>query len=106
MVKIMDFVLKSDRIDSLNVLFKKWPIITNRSFEGATFLLEESKNESKHLIEYIEKGKVPIIDGFIGKTIYGRETTYERGGSDRTAVDLRIILFYAYNVTADFEKDF
>ncbi|MEM3518345.1 MAG: aspartate kinase [Nitrososphaerales archaeon] len=105
MAKAMDFILRSNGIDSLSVPFEKWPIITDRSFEGAAFLLEESKKESKHLIEYIEKGKVPIIGGFIGKTIHGRETTYERGGSDRTAVDLGIILFHNYNLTVDFEKD-
>lgn len=33
------------------------------------------------------------IGGFIGKTIDGLETTYERDGSDRSAADLSIILF-------------
>ncbi len=105
MAKTMDFVLKSNGIDSLSMPFEEWPIITDRSFEGATFLLDESKRESRHLIEYINEGKVPIVGGFIGKTIYGRETTYERGGSDRTAVDLGIVLSHVYNVTVDFEKD-
>ncbi|MCP8312832.1 MAG: aspartate kinase [archaeon] len=105
MAKDMDFVLRSNGIDSVSIPFEKWPIITDRSFEGATFLLEESKRESKHLIEYIKEGKVPIVGGFIGKTVYGRETTYERGGSDRTAVDLGILLSHAYHVTVNFEKD-
>jgi aspartate kinase len=105
MAKTMDFVLRSNGIDSLNIPFEKWPIITNRSFEGATFLLDESRRESKYLTEIIKEGKVPIVGGFIGKTIHGRETTYERGGSDRTAVDLGILLSYFYNVTVDFEKD-
>jgi aspartate kinase len=105
MAKTMDFVLRSNDINSLNVPFEKWPIITDRSFEGATFLLEESKREAKYLIEYIKEGKIPVVGGFIGKTVHGRETTYERGGSDRTAVDLGIILSHAYNITVDFEKD-
>lgn len=105
MAKAMDFVLKSNGIDSVNMPFEKWPIITDRSLEGATFLLDESRRESKYLIETIKGGKVPIVGGFIGKTIHGRETTYERGGSDRTAVDLGILLSYVYDVTVDFEKD-
>jgi aspartate kinase len=105
MAKTMDFVLRCNDINSLSVPFEKWPIITDRSFEGATFLLEESKREAKYLIEFIEEGKIPVVGGFIGKTVHGRETTYEREGSDRTAVDLGIILSHAYNITVDFEKD-
>ncbi|NWG09126.1 MAG: aspartate kinase [Nitrososphaerales archaeon] len=105
MARAMDFVLRSNEIDSVGIPFEKWPIITDRSFEGATFLLDESRRESQHLIECIKDGKVPIVGGFVGKTIYGRETTYERGGSDRTAVDLGILLSHTYDVTVDFEKD-
>lgn len=47
MAKTMDFVLKSNGIDSLSMPFEEWPIITDRSFEGAAFLLDESKRESK-----------------------------------------------------------
>src|SRR5215204_1733060 len=45
------------------------------------------------------------MGGFIGKTVDGLETTYERGGSDRTAVDIAILLHDHYDVKIDFEKD-
>jgi aspartate kinase len=32
------------------------------------------------------------MGGFIGKTIDGLETTYERGGSDRSAADIAMLL--------------
>jgi aspartate kinase len=45
------------------------------------------------------------MGGFIGKTIDGLETTYERGGSDRTATDIAILLQGNYDTKVDFEKD-
>ena len=45
------------------------------------------------------------IGGFIGKTTDGVITTYERGGSDRTAADLAILFHKKYDTKIDFEKD-
>jgi aspartate kinase len=53
----------------------------------------------------IERNDVVSVGGFIGKTIDGLETTYERGGSDRTAADLAILLQSKYDVSMDFAKD-
>ena len=47
----------------------------------------ENQDNSSHLINIVEHNEVVAIGGFIGKTIDGLETTYERGGSDRTAAD-------------------
>ena len=41
--------------------------------------------------QILEKNDVISIGGFIGKTKDGIITTYERGGSDRTAADLGIL---------------
>ena len=48
------------------------------------------------------------MGGFIGKTTDGIVTTYERdlSGSDRTAVDMGILLHKKFNVSINFEKDF
>jgi aspartate kinase len=53
----------------------------------------------------VEQNEVVSIGGFIGKTVDGLETTYERGGSDRTAADIAILLHGHYNTKVDFEKD-
>ena len=53
----------------------------------------------------IDENDVVCIGGFIGKTPDGITTTYERGGSDRTAVDLGILFHKKYEVSIDFEKD-
>ena len=101
----MDYVMKSNGINSSHVDLNSWPIITNDNFEGASFLLEESRNASKGLAGLIESSDVVSIGGFIGKTTDGLETTYERGGSDRTAADLAILFNGKYKVKVDFEKD-
>jgi aspartate kinase len=101
----MDYVMRSNGINSLHVDLNYWPIVTDDNFEGANFLLEESKNASKNLFELLEKTDVVSIGGFIGKTTDGLETTYERGGSDRTAADLAILLKDKHDVKVDFEKD-
>jgi len=53
----------------------------------------------------LENNDVLSIGGFIGKTSEGIETTYERGGSDRTAADLGILFNKKYNTRIDLEKD-
>jgi aspartate kinase len=37
--------------------------------------------------------------------VHGRETTFERGGSDRTAIDLGLLLKPRYDVSVDLEKE-
>jgi aspartate kinase len=68
-------------------------------------MLEESKEHKKHFLKLLEENEVISIGGFIGKTVDGLETTYERGGSDRTAADIAIILYDEFKVKIDFEKD-
>jgi aspartate kinase len=102
---LMDFIMRSYGIRSGHVDIDDWPIITDDNFEAANFILEESKHHLNHLIDLIERNDVVSIGGFIGKTIDGLETTYERGGSDRSAADLAILLQSKYDVSMDFAKD-
>jgi len=101
----MDYVMRSSSINSSHADLNSWPIITDDNFEGANFLLDESRSMSKPLIDLVESSDVVSMGGFIGKTTDGLETTYERGGSDRTAADLAILLNGRYDVKVDFEKD-
>src|SRR5919206_1882760 len=102
---LMDYVMRSHNIKSNHVDIEKWPIITDDNFEAANFMLEESKQNSGHLFDLIKYNEVVSMGGFIGKTIDGLETTYERGGSDRTAIDIAILLQGNYDPKVDFEKD-
>ena len=105
MAYLMDYVLRSNQIKSDHVDIEQWPIITDDNFEASNFLIEESRKKSNHFYELIEKNIVVTIGGFIGKTSDGLETTYERGGSDRSAADVAILLNEKYKAELDFEKD-
>ena len=102
---LMDYVLRSKDIKSDHAKIEQWPIVTDDNFEAASFLIEESREKARHFYELIEKNSVVTIGGFIGKTIDGLETTYERGGSDRSAADVAILLNENYKTELDFEKD-
>ena len=102
---LMDYVMQSAGLKSSHVSIEKWPIITDDNFEAANFMVQESKQHADHLIDLVDHSDVVSLGGFIGKTIDGLETTYERGGSDRTAVDIAILLHDNYDVKIDFEKD-
>jgi aspartate kinase len=101
----MDYIMRSNGFKSAHVDIDKWPIITDDNFEAANFMLDESKEQNKHFLQLLEENEVISIGGFIGKTIDGLETTYERGGSDRTAADIAIILYDEFKTQIDFEKD-
>src|SRR5207245_548009 len=72
---------------------------------AANFMIEESRQNDNHLLDLVERNEIVCLGGFIGKTIDGLETTYERGGSDRTAADAAILLHGRYEMKVDFEKD-
>lgn len=100
----MSYVLNSAGMLATPITMTKWPIITDKNFENADFLEDESRRRIHHLVELLDKGYIVTMGGFIGRTRDGLETTYERGGSDKTAADLAILLKDQYAVTLDFEK--
>jgi aspartate kinase len=102
---LMDYIMRSNGLKCDHVDIERWPIITDDNFEAANFMLEESKEHKEHFLKLLEENEVISIGGFIGKTVDGLETTYERGGSDRTAADIAIILHDEFKVQIDFEKD-
>jgi aspartate kinase len=105
MACLMDYIMKSHGLKSAHVDLERWPIITDDNFEAANFMLEESTKQIGYLVDLIERVEVVCLGGFIGKTVDGLETTYERGGSDRTAADIAILLRNRYETSIDFEKD-
>jgi aspartate kinase len=64
-----------------------WPVITDDRHLDANPLVEESRRKAQQLVlPLLEAGKVPVVCGFLGKTVGGKTTTLGRGGSDTTAV--------------------
>ena len=105
MAHVMNHILKSNNIKTEAVEFDDWPIITDKNIEFTNFLTTESREKMDKTAELVESNEVVAIGGFIGKTIDGMITTYERGGSDRTAADLGILFHKKYETSIDFEKD-
>jgi aspartate kinase len=105
MSHVLDLILKSNDIRSDTISLEDWPIITDNNIESTNFLLSESSSRISKLEEVLEKNDVISIGGFIGKTKDGIITTYERGGSDRTAADLGILFHKKYDTIIDLEKD-
>ncbi|RNJ75552.1 MAG: aspartate kinase [Nitrosopumilus sp. B06] len=105
MSRVMNHILRSNKIRSEAVLFEDWPIITDRNIESTNFLASESRERMGPISKMVESNEVVVIGGFIGKTADNIVTTYERGGSDRTAADLGILFHRDYQTSIDFEKD-
>ena len=105
MSHVMNHVLRSNNIKTDAVEFDDWPIITDNNIESTNFLKSESTEKIGKIEKLVESNQVVTIGGFIGKTIDNVTTTYERGGSDRTAADLGILFHKKYETSIDFEKD-
>jgi aspartate kinase len=100
--RIFTSALKSLGLESvyLDPYMEDWPIIANNKFGNADPLIPETYAKLKRVLTpLVEKGIVPIIPGFIGKTLDGRVITLGRGGSDLTALliggalDLKEVIF-------------
>ena len=105
MSHVLNYLLKSNGIKSESVSLNDWPIITDNNIESTNFLFEKSNERIEKLEQLIKENDVVSIGGFIGMTEDGIITTYERGGSDRTAADIGILFHKKYNTIIDLEKD-
>ena len=102
---VLKYVLNSNDIKSESVSLNDWPIITDNNIESTNFVFAQSNEHTEKLEGLIKQNDVVSIGGFIGKTEDGTITTYERGGSDRTAADIGILFHKKYDTTIDLEKD-
>jgi len=102
---VMEYILRGQGITSKAVKLENWPIITDNNIESTNFLASESNKKVEFLEKLLDQNQVITIGGFIGRTTDGIITTYERGGSDRTAADLGILLHKKFDIKIDLEKD-
>jgi aspartate kinase len=100
----MSYVLNSAGMNATPISMADWPIITDKNFENADFLEAESRRRIHRLVDSLDAGRIVTMGGYIGRTRDGLETTYGRGGSDKTAANLAMLLQDAYEVTLDYEK--
>ena len=87
-IRIFAAALKATGVESryFDPLDQDWPIITDDVFSNANPILEQCEEKiQQYILPLVEKGVVPVIAGFVGKTNDGKVTTLGRGGSDTTA---------------------
>ena len=87
-VRIFSAALRTSGVESryFDPIDEDWPIITDACFSNANPMRQECKNRiQQSVLPVVEKGIVPVIAGFIGRTAEGKVTTLGRGGSDTTA---------------------
>lgn len=105
MSTLMDYVLKSNGLESCHVSLDEWPLVTDDNFEDAIPNYELSKNKVQALLKPLEAGKVVSLAGFLGITHDGLETILGRGGSDLTAVFASCLLKNHFEVETLLYKD-
>lgn len=87
-IRIFAVALKAQGVESryFDPLDPNWPIITDNVFSDANPVLDKCEERiQQHVLPLVEKGVIPVIAGFIGRTMDDRITTLGRGGSDTTA---------------------
>lgn len=87
-IRIFAVALKAQGIQSryLDPLDPDWPIITDDVFSDANPILDKCEERiQQYVLPLVERGVVPVIAGFLGRTPNERITTLGRGGSDTTA---------------------
>jgi aspartate kinase len=66
-----------------------WPIVTDSRHLDANPMMDLSREKAQEAIApLLREGRVPVVCGFLGRTVDGKTTTMGRGGSDTTAVVL------------------
>ena len=87
-IRIFTAALKNNGAQScyFDPIDSNWPIITDAAFQNANPILKDcEKNIRECVLPIMEKGVIPVVAGFLGKTQDGKITTLGRGGSDTTA---------------------
>jgi len=87
-IRIIAAALKAQGVNSRYVdpHDPEWPIITDDVFSDANPILDACYERARqNVLPLVEKGVVPVIAGFVGRTKDNKVTTLGRGGSDTTA---------------------
>ena len=89
--RLMASALKGMDVDAVEITpdSPSWPIVTDETYGDAEPIVEEClSNVELGLKPLVERGRIPVVCGFTGRSPAGNITTLGRGGSDTTAVIL------------------
>ena len=87
-IRIIAAALKAQGVNSRYVdpYDSEWPIITDDVFSDANPILDTCYERARqNVLPLVERGVIPVIAGFVGRTEDKKMTTLGRGGSDTTA---------------------
>jgi aspartate kinase len=87
-IRIVTAALKAKGVKSryFDPLDPDWPIITDDNFTNANPIEKQCIEKiQQNVLPLVDKGVIPVIAGFVGRTLDGKITTIGRGGSDATA---------------------
>ncbi|MEM3736662.1 MAG: aspartate kinase [Candidatus Bathyarchaeia archaeon] len=90
-VPLMVSALKAQGLEAIGIDPESdiWPILTDSTFGNAKVKMEETQVVVQRMLKpLLERGCVPVVPGFVGRSPEGKVTTLGRGGSDITAVVL------------------
>lgn len=90
-VRLVASALKGMGVEAVEITpdSPSWPIVTDEVYGDANPIVDECVNSTDlGLSPLIERGKVPVVCGFIGRSHDGNITSLGRGGSDTTGVIL------------------
>jgi aspartate kinase len=102
---LMDCILESNGVSSVNLPVNDWPIVTDDDFEDATPNYELSLKRIGAFTKLLQAGKTVCMAGFLGSTSDGLETVLGRGGSDLSAVFISCLLKEEYETKTLLYKD-
>lgn len=88
---LIKFILSSYSINAINCNADNF-LITDNKFGYANVLFAESRTRIRFIYDYLSRGYLPVITGFIGRTLDGFTTTLGRNGSDYSATILAGLL--------------
>lgn len=85
--------LRAAGIPAVGVEADHLGIITDNQYGASTILLDRSAPAVRRTLHrWLRGGRVPVVTGFVGRSLEGRVTTLGRGGSDYTATALGAML--------------
>ncbi len=87
-IRIITAALRAQGVKSryIDPIDPEWPIITDDVFSDANPILDLCYHRSRqYVLPLVERGFIPVIAGFVGRTKDKKVTTLGRGGSDTTA---------------------
>jgi len=90
-VRLMASAMRAIGIDAVEVTphSPSWPLVTNEAYGNAEPILKECAVSIELGVgPLLKRGLVPVVCGFVGRSLAGSITTLGRGGGDTTAVVL------------------